>query len=587
MSPIDRVRFDEPTPLDPDLLPRRQLRTAVAPAILLIAITIAAYLPALRGVFVWDDQAFIVENPVLIEPDALWRIWTASPANHEPHYWPVTYTTFWLEMQLWDLRPFGFHLSNVLLHAVNSILVWLVLRRLAIPGAWLAAALFALHPVRVESVAWIIERKDVLSGCFYLLALVCYLRFERAGSRGIYCLSIGLFVCAMLSKSIAVSLPAALALLVWWKRDRPHLRDFLPLLPFVVVTVVLVCLDLHLLHRREVSAFGHTPIARVLLAGRALWFYAAKLHWPSQLTATYSRWEVDVHDPQDYLCVWAALALVIGLWCIRRRVGKGPLVAALFFGATLVPVLGFVDFEFMRVSLVADRFQYLAGLGPITLWIAAVSVAARRWPISARRTGCVFAGLLLVVLGVLTWRQSGVYRSNATFWRANVERNPESWAARYNLGVQLSEAGHPPEEVIDHLLAALKLESDIPEAHNRLGMEYARRNDLDAAVWHFGEALRIDPDYADAASNLARAHHHRAVELAGLGRVDAAIEHFHAALRIRPDAVNPRYDLAVTLVREERAEEAVRQLDELLRLSPRDAEARALRERLRARVPQP
>ena len=557
-------------------------RSTAVGAVLLVAITALAYLPALRGDFIWDDQEYLVENPVLHEPGGLRQIWTDPSAGREHHYWPMTYTTFWLESQCWGLRPFGYHLTNVLLHVLNSLLVWVLLHRLRVPGAWLAAAVFALHPVHVESVAWIIERKDVLSGCFSLLALLAYLRFDRTGRWTAYALALGLFVGAVLSKSMAISLPVVIAVGLWWKRERFRFKDLVPLAPFVGVAAALALADVRFVREAETVAIGLSPVDKALIAGRALWFYAAKLCWPTQLTAIYPRWQVDGASVWAWLHPAAALALAVALWTARRRTGRGPLAAVLFFAVTLGPVLGFVEFTFMRYAFVADRFQYFAALGPIALAAAAVTRGARTLHPSGAWTPKIAAGALLVALGALTWNQSSLYRDSETFWRANVRRNPQAWAAHYNLGVALAQTGWPPEEVIGHLTTALTINPDCAEAHNRLGMENARRDDFSAALWHFGEALRIDPGFADADDNLTRAHFQWALKLADRGQLDAAIDHFQHALRRRPDWVDVRYNLGLALAERGRLGEAIVHLDELLRLAPGDAQARALRDRLSA-----
>ncbi|MFH0981296.1 MAG: tetratricopeptide repeat protein [Planctomycetota bacterium] len=550
--------------------------------ILLVAITLVAYLPALRGGFIWDDQEYVVENPVLRDSAGLARIWIQPSANHELHYWPMTYSTFWVEYQFWGLRPFGYHLTNVLLHAVNAVWVWILLRRLEVPGAWLAAAVFALHPVRVESVAWIIERKDVLSGCFFLPATLAYIHFDRTRRLSAYGLAVGLFVCAMLSKSMAISLPVVILLLLWWNKDRLRSKDILPLVPFFLTAVVFALLDVRLARQAETLEFSLSIPSKLLVAGRALCFYTAKVCWPASLMAIYPRWETDAGGAWAYLYPAAALALAAILWLARHCLGKAPVVTALFLAATLAPVLGFVEFTFMKYSFVADRFAYLAAIGPATLLVAAATGAARRLRSAPRWLAPAAAGALVLVLGLLTWQQSKLYRDNETFWRATVQRNPRAWAAHYNLGVALAQTGWPPEEVIPHLLTALQVKPGFAEAHNRLGMEEAQRADFSAAVRHFSEALRIMPGFADAAHNLVQAHHEWALALAGPEQLDEAIEHFHQALRLDPERADVRYNLAVALAQQGRLEEAIAQLDEVLRRAPGDRQARALCEQLRA-----
>ena len=368
-------------------------RNTLLGAAVLIAAVLAAYGPALRGGFVWDDPRYVTENPVLTEPSGLYRIWFDVGATVQ--YYPLVFTSFWIESRLWGLQPLGYHLVNVLLHAANAVLVWRVLRRLSVPGAWLAAGIFALHPVHVESVAWITERKNVLSGLFYLTALLAYLRFAPPDGEGsargrpwrFYALAVGLFACALLSKTVTCSLPAAIALLLWWRRGRIGRSDALALLPLFAVGAALALTTIWL-EKHNVGAQGQawelSVVQRCLIAGRALWFYAGKLVWPLPLIFTYPKWQIDAGQWWQYLFPAGAVALPLGLWVLRRRIGKGPLVAALCFAGTLLPALGFVDVYPMRYSYVADHFQYLASIAPIALLVAVITMLARLLP--SRRT---------------------------------------------------------------------------------------------------------------------------------------------------------------------------------------------------------
>src|SRR5437870_3711674 len=377
---------------------------SAAPALALVLLVVATYLPALRAGFIWDDDAYVTANATLRSFDGLRRIWLEPGAV--PQYYPLTFTSLWLDYHLWGLHPLGYHLVNVLLHAANAILVWLVGRRLALPGAWFAAAVFAVHPVHVESVAWVTERKNVLSGALYLAAFLAYLR-AAGGARGAYGLALGLFVGALLAKTVTCTLPVVLLLVLWWRNGRV---DVAPLLPFFVLGAaagfVTAWTEGH-----HVGATGElwrlSLPDRCLIAGRALWFYAAKLAWPHPLAFIYARWHVDAAVWWQYLFPLAAAATVAALHLARGRIGSGPLVAALCYVATLAPAPGFVNVYPMRYSFVADHFHYLASLPPIAL----AAAGATRLP----RPQVIGAGVLLA-LGTLAWRQALVYRDAETIW---------------------------------------------------------------------------------------------------------------------------------------------------------------------------
>jgi tetratricopeptide (TPR) repeat protein len=576
---------------------------------LLAAAIVVAYLPALGGGFIWDDDAYVTGNLTLRSPQGLARIWLQPGAI--PQYYPLVHTTFWIEYHLWGLRPFGFHLVNVLLHAGTAFLVLLVLRRLEVPGAAFIAAAFALHPVHVESVAWITERKNVLSALLYTGSLFAYLRFAGVGSERperrtqIYALSLALFVAALLSKTVVASLPAAILLIVWWKRGRIAPADVMPLVPFFAFGVALGLATVYV-EKHHVGAQGIdwilTPAQRILIAGRAVWFYASKLVWPAHLTFIYPRWTVDVGSPLAWLFPASAAAVIAALWAWRSRVGRGPLIAVLFFGGTLVPALGFFDVYPMRYSFVADHFQYVASLGALTLLGALGARALARVEPPIRRGVAV---AVLAVLALLTFRQARIYENLETLWRDTLAKNPGAWMAYHNLGGLMEQRGRD-EEALGLYAQALALKPDFADVLNNMGNIHARQGRADDAIRSYTESLRLLPNQPEAHSNLG------ALE-AGRGRFDEARRHYDEALRIRPQfpgvhvnfgnlsvlqgrtaeavphyeraiAMNPddpvaHYNLGNALLALGRRDGAVRSFHEALRLRPDYAKAKAALER--------
>ena len=412
----------------------------------LVLLAIVVYTPALLfGGFVWDDWIFVTE-PLVRRLDGIVSIWLSpSEIARENHYWPIVYTTFWIEHKLWGFNPIGYHAVNVGLHALNSVLVWRLLLRLGVPGAWLVGAVFAVHPVHVESVAWIIERKDLLSALFYLGAVHVWLRFTEAPGPGRYLLCLALFAAALLSKSIAVTLPAALLLLRWWQAGRVTWRDAACVAPLFALALGVTLADLAFYRDRIDSALDYSLVERALIAARALWVYAHQLVWPASLPVLYPRWDVHPGDLLGWLAIAALVALGVALWLARGRIGRGPLAGVLFFALTLSPVLGFVDFRFMQIAFVADRFQYLASIGPLAVVLGGAVLLAGRLHLRGRAVAVVTATTLLVVLGALGWQQAGIYRNDLAYARHIDAANPRHYAGQLHLSSGLSVAGHHEE----------------------------------------------------------------------------------------------------------------------------------------------
>ena len=544
------------------------------PGLLLMAATLLAYGPALRGGFLWDDDSWTTGIGELLKNlRGLGLIWLQPTALQQ--YYPLTATTFWVDYHLWGFWTTPYHVENVLLHGLAAVLVWRLLRRLKVPGAWLAGAIFALHPLMVESAAWITERKNVLSLVLYLGALLAYGRYagfweeeNQPRRRGAYLLAWGLLLGALLAKTTAFSLPAVLLLLCWWKRGRLRWRaDVAPTLPFFALAAGLSLVTAWL-EKHHVGAQGAdwdlSFAQRCLVAGRALWFYAGKVVWPSGLCFVYPRWAPDAHLWWQWLYPLAALGLVTGLWLGRKRLGRGPLTAALFFAGTLFPVLGFMNAYYMRYSFVCDHWTYLSSLGLIALGAALAARAAARFHWQGALPG---AGLALVaVLGLLTWRQSRMYRDMETLWRTTLVINPTSNLGLCCLGVCLMERGQSAEAE-SCFQKAMEYWPDFPEAHSGLGRIFSGQGKLDEALEQFQKTVDLHPHSAQNQNNLGAA-------LLKKGRVDEAMSHFRTAVAIQPRFAEAHSNLGVALLLKGRFDDAIAHFQKALELEPAYAGAR-------------
>jgi tetratricopeptide (TPR) repeat protein len=556
------------------------------------------YLPSLGGAFIWNDSDYVTA-PRLRSLHGLLRIWTRVGATQQ--YYPLLHSFFWIQHRLWGDQPAGYHIATVLLHAGAAILFGAVLRRLAVPGAWLAALLFALHPVHVESVAWITEQKNTLSTVFYLAAALAYLGFDKTRKRGAYSFAAALFILSLLCKTVTVTLPFALLVVLWWKRGELRWRrDIRPLVPWFVLGAAAGIFS-SWVERRFLGAQGAdftlSFAGRILVAGRAVWFYLGQILWPSDLNFLYLRWTVDTSHWWQWLFPLTAAALLVFLWKLRRR-SRSPLAVALFFIGSLFPVLGFVNLYGAFYSWVWDHWQYLPDLGPLALAGAGLSWACERawgrWSVSA----------LVVVLGGLTWEHCAMFRDNETLYRSTLVRNPAAWMAHTNLGILMASRPGGLPEAISEFETSLKYNPDNPNTHNSLGSALSGiPGRLDDAMSEYREALRLLPDFPEAHINLGNAlmaspghlseavfQYQEALRLdrnsAGAhaslgfayleipGRLADAIAEYREALRINPDFPEAHNAIGTALSRNpETLAEAIAEYREAIRLNPDFAEA--------------
>lgn len=526
----------------------------------LVAATCVAYSPVWDAGFVFDDSWYITGNPAVQAPDGLRRFWLTTEL---PDYYPLTWSLWWLEWRLWGPAPRGYHVVNVALHAAAALLLAAVLRRLRVPGAWWAAAAFALHPLGVASAAWVSEQKNTLALVFYLAAIFFYIQFDDGGGRRFYVLSVVAFLAALLSKTAVVMMPVVLLGGLIWRRGRLTAQDLGRTAPFFVLALGLGLVTVWFQHHRALGGevtFHESIAERFVRAGAIPWFYLGKTLWPAPLMAVYPKWTIETADPRAYLPGLAlAAAAALAVW--KRRTWGGPALLGFgYFIVMLFPVLGFVDQGFYQHAWVADPWVYFAMPGVLALVAAGAAAFCQRKGGLAVRAGAVAGLVALAGLGVLTFRRCHVYESDETLWADTLARNPHAALAHNNLGFVRAEQGRW-DEAIAHYEAALGLQPDLAQAHNNLGVALSATARVEEALSHYTAAVRQRPRYTAAEVN-------RGNTLLGLGRLQEASSSFERVLELDPGSADAHNGLAGVRALQDRTEDAVAHYATAVRLRP-------------------
>jgi protein O-mannosyl-transferase len=612
----------------------------IAMGLLIFCTTLVAYVPSLKGGFIWDDDTFLTQNKLIKAADGLYRFWlTREPTD----YWPMTSSSLWIEWRLWGMNATGYHATNVILHAAEALLLWRILDRLCIPGAYLAAFIFAVHPMNVESVAWITQRKNLMAMLFSLMTVLFFLRTKLAGARRTgssppmperggalwYWLSLIAFTLGMLSKGSVAMLPVVLLGVLAWRR-RLSLRDLAAASPFFLIGAVFTVVDILFQHHGSAEIVRNAGmLERLAGAGAIVWFYLYKILLPLDLMFVYPQWHIRAGDPRWWIAPFAVVAVTAFLW--RNRGGRlRPLLFAWgYFCVMLIPVMGFTDVYFMKYSLVADHFAHLAMIGVIAVVAAAweywqeqvapdpplrvvrsPSAPRRIVPVVGAWAPRIAAAAVVGFLALQTWRQGAIYRDPLTLYQATLAKNPSCWlfhnnigviyehggdsakaiaeyeealrfnaeyaGAQNNLGSILSRTPGRMNEAVAHLQEALRIQPDFAAAHNNLGIVWYSSGRPKEAIAEYQETLRYNPDFADAHNNLANA-------LRKIDRMDEAIMEYREAIRLMPNDAEFHFNLAGALLRiPGRENEAAAELETFLRIKPDNEIARRILEQIRA-----
>lgn len=551
---------------DTDLSKSRDARQTLLVAALLCIVVVAAYLPVWHAGLLWDDDDEYHTNDEFRWYRALYRIWcTASMWD----YYPLTWSVCLLESRLFGYAPLGYHVVNLLLHVLAVILLWRVLLKLRVPCAAVGAALFGVHPMTVASVAWISEIKNTLSFVFYATTVLFYLRWANDESdRRAYRLSLMCFVCALLSKTSGACLPVFLLACVWWLRGRLTEHDVRRVLPFFALSATMSFVTMWF--QQHVSLLDVVPVnddfpTRAATAGAAFWFYVGKSIVPTHLMMIYPDLHYDGRSVASWLPFLCAVATACVAWFGRRTTwGRSLLFAFVFVMGMLLPTLGFVDMSYMRFSRVSDQFAYMALCGLITMYVASarwICVRAGRPGVFALRT---LGAVAVLLLSMLTWRQTTLYADSNTFWRDNVAQNPDAYYAWANIGRWLVSRGRSAEALpyYDRCLQYFHLDEAIWYDRGVARMNVGRTS---AAMSDFRQALRLEPRYAKAHNNLG-------VLLERTHRTDEAAREYRAAIDNNPLMYEAYDNLATLLCRQGRLSEAESLYKKALELNDKDPE---------------
>jgi Flp pilus assembly protein TadD len=591
------------------------------------ALVAAVYMPGTQREFLnWDDWDYVLDNPLLRDVDGLRRIWTTTES---PQYYPLTFTTYWLEYQLWGNGPRGAYAVSVAIHALSAVLLFHLLRRLSGRArvGWIGAVLFAVHPLQVASVAWISERKTVLAACFYLLAFLLYLRYRDHGGFWRYLLVLLAFAAAVFSKTVVITLAASLVLADCWLLHRRLWGSMLRAAPLAVMALLPILVTAQ--RERVWTDTAVNAAERPLAAAAALWFYIGKFLAPVRLMAIYPSWDVSIAALRWWLPLLGLLIAVVLAVKLRGRLDRLFLFALAHFGVTILPALGLLHFGFLGHAPVADHLVYIALSG---LALAAATALDRLLGSGAggvrQPAMYVVMGILALVLGWQTWRQAQYWRGTPTLWTHTLKYHPHCAVAYVNLGSYQARRGEfalaaetlrrgvqyvaddkklrgnlaaalldlgRPAEALQHARVAVQLDPNDALARVRLGDALVGVGNAPEAAREYRSALELDPRSAEARGRLGRAlavlgAHHEALEqyqqaielnprearvhvlwgdsLAALGEVPGAIRRYEAALEIEPNNAAARNNLGIVLVNAGRFADGLVHLTRAAELAP-------------------
>ena len=538
--------------------------------VLLAVAVLVAYLPVWKAGYIWIDDAMLTGNGCVVGPFGLKEIWTTYAADG----CPFTITTLWLEYHLWGLVPLPYHLVSVLFHAANAVVLWRVLLRLRIPGAWLGAMFWALHPVQVESVAWISEMKNTESGLFFLLSILFFIEWQRLKDSGqtgrtlwMYALVLLFAALAMASDSTTVVLPVVLCLCAWWMDVRWFGRIFWKLLPIFFLSLVfgIASLWTQALRAPAGAELFRLSGQNLATAGAAAWFYLSKLIWPYPLMVAYPRALIDPGKPFLLLPLLTVVGALVILGLNRNKWARPWFFAVTYFVVVLFPVLGLIDNSFFEYSPVFDHFQYLASMGPLALagagvvWLANLAASARLWV----QTG--LGAIAALTLGISTWQYAHVFKDDGTLWTYVLEKDPRSWLAYKNLGMLSSSVGKI-DEAIGYFQKSLEINPTNPASLNALGLLFEQKGKVEDATSQFNKAIESNPNYNAAHENLGNIY-------ATNGELEKAISEYEKALETDPNNPDLLVSLGVALAQKGDAVGGMGQFAKALALYPNSVEA--------------
>ncbi len=541
-------------------------------AIAIVGLICLAYYPAARGGFLFDDDLLVTGNELIVGPHAsegLYKIWFTTKAVD---YWPVTNTAFWIEWRLFGTNPIGYHVVSLTLHSVESLLLWLILKRLKIPGAFLASLLFAVHPVNVESVAWIASQKNLWAMLFLQLAVLCYLRIELTDGVATsskqfafwYGLTLVCFLAAAFGKGSAVVLPGVLALVVYWLRPLRR-SDLFKLAPLFMTAVILACVNVWFQTHGRANDFRAAGIAeRFVTGGVSVWFYLYKAVLPVDLALIYPKWSVNVGNWLWYAPGIGVIAVsaTLAYFELKKKGWARPVFFAwFFFLIALAPFLGLADVGYNRFALVADRYQHLALVSATAGMAAAIFAGVKN-----RAARGVLAIVAVLFCLAAANGQASLYEAPKKWYEAALAKNPDCWIAYNNLGIVYSSAGRE-DLALPYFEKSVRLNPEYPNSQHNLAQAYHHFHRTDEAIEHCQLSIRLMPEAPIAYSTLGTIYD-------GLGRTEDALAEYEKALRIAPQFSDAHNNYGIALMRLERKTEAIEHFRAAIEAKPGNFEAR-------------